>query len=217
MWLNPVQPMGSTSVQSIPTTKPPPNTSLPSLSHPMTRSECFAVLWRTTAARRDPRTGAACPVCYEPLYPVGEPPSCFQGLQINRVEMEGRGAAPVHHLDAVDARRRSVFQSDFHLVFCEPVVCPSSGPRSLPATIFLWRLPGNGPQVVKHEGLSLGGPCGPGGAGRPGPLGRVRGGGPGPGRPGWGNSARGLCADGHDDGSLYPGCSVAHDARDRRS
>ena len=32
----------------------------------------------------------------------------------------------------------------FYLVFCEPVVCPSSGPRSLPATIFLLRLPENG-------------------------------------------------------------------------
>ena len=60
------------------------------------------------------------------------------------VEMKGCGAAPVHHLDAVDALGMSVLQSDFYLVFCEPVVCPSSGPRSLPATIFLLRLPENG-------------------------------------------------------------------------
>ena len=57
------------------------------------------------------------------------------------VGMKGCGAAPDHHLDAVDALGRSVLLSDFYLVFCEPVVCPSSGPRSLPATIFLWRLP----------------------------------------------------------------------------
>ena len=50
-----------------------------------------------------------------------------------------------------------------------------------------------------------------------GPLGRVRGGGPGPGRPGWGDSARGLCADGHDDGSHHPGGCVARDACDRWS
>ena len=60
------------------------------------------------------------------------------------VEMKGCGAAPGHHLDAVDALGRSVFQSDFYLVFCEPIVCPSSGPRSLPATISLLRLPENG-------------------------------------------------------------------------
>ena len=131
------------------------------------------------------------------------------------VEMKGCGAAPGHHLDAVDAIGRSVLLSDFYLVFCGPIVCPSSGPRSLPATISLWRLPENCPQVVKHEGLSLDGSCGPGGAGSPGPLGRVRGGGPGPGRPGWGDSARGLCADGHDDGSHHPGGRVARDARDR--